>query len=289
MLREKCVTCHRPQGAGPFAFSQVHDGPALGGNVEGDRAQRPHAAARRRPRDRALRVRSLADRRREARPHPVDRCGRAAGRGPDPLETPIAAPPEWPDGAPISSCPCRRIRCRPPASSTTSIPRCPPASGATPGCGASWCSRARRSRITRWRSSSRSTSAVRRGLLPTTGSASTRRASTSRAAASPTRAAAMPRCSCRRGRPCICRCITRRWAARLEHDARGMYFHKGTPRIASARWALPSDLRIPPRAPITRRRPATRSRTTSCSTGSIPTCTTAAAAPSSRSTPRAGQ
>jgi hypothetical protein len=100
VLREKCVTCHRPQGAGPFAFSShllAQRWAAMSKETVLNGRMPPHDAD---PEighfafDRSL---TGAERRDLVRW--ID-AGAPRGEGPDPLEAPLATPPEWPDGTP---------------------------------------------------------------------------------------------------------------------------------------------------------------------------------------------
>ncbi len=100
VIREKCVTCHRPKGAGPFAFTSY----AL--------AQRWAAmsketiiSGRMPPHDADPEIghfafdRSLSGSEKRNLVRWID-AGAPRGEGPDPLEAPLAVAPEWPDGPP---------------------------------------------------------------------------------------------------------------------------------------------------------------------------------------------
>ncbi len=100
VVREKCVTCHRPKGAGPFAFSSY----AL--------AQRWAAMSketvlngRMPPHDADIQIghfafdRSLSGTEKRDLIRWVD-AGAPRGEGLDALDAPVLASPEWPDGPP---------------------------------------------------------------------------------------------------------------------------------------------------------------------------------------------
>ncbi len=100
VIREKCVTCHRPRGAGPFAFSSyalAQRWAAMSKETILNGRMPPHDAD---PEiGRFAFDRSLTGPEKRNLVRWID-AGAPRGEGLDPLEAPLATPPEWPDGKP---------------------------------------------------------------------------------------------------------------------------------------------------------------------------------------------
>ena len=100
VIREKCVTCHRPKGAGPFAFTSytlAQRWAAMSKETILNGRMAPHDADPEIGRfafDRSL---SGTEKRNIVRW--ID-AGAPRGDGPDPLAAPLETAPEWPDGQP---------------------------------------------------------------------------------------------------------------------------------------------------------------------------------------------
>lgn len=100
VIRQKCVTCHRPNGAGPFAFTNytlAKRWAAMSKETILNGRMPPHDAD---PEVGHFAFdRSLTGAEKRNLVGWVD-AGAPRGEGPDPLEVPLTPLPEWPDGKP---------------------------------------------------------------------------------------------------------------------------------------------------------------------------------------------
>ena len=137
VIRAKCVTCHRPQGAGPFAFTGYD---AVG--RWSAMAKETILAGRMAPHDADPEIGqfafngALTGREKRDLVTWFD-AGAPRGDGPDALEVPLPAAPEWPDGPPDLVLEVPASRYPRPESSTISTRPSRPGSPPIPGCDAS--------------------------------------------------------------------------------------------------------------------------------------------------------